>query len=330
MTTIRDVARHASVAAMTVSRVLNDPESVAPDTRARVQQAIDELHYIPNRLGIGLRSRHTRVLALVVSDIRNPFAIKQILGVSTAARQHDYTVIFVHTDASPDEEMAQLRSLVERRVDGVILSPVLNTPDAVQFLLEQRIPVVVLDYPMPEVDVDTVRCDSVIAAHGLTEHLISLGHERIAMLSGSAKIVTARERAAGYASAMAAAGLGEQVLFGEYSAESGGVMAETVLRTDRQPTAFVTANNFIALGAARAAIREGLRIPEDLSIVTFDDPGEDFVLDPFFTGVVQPVKKMASIATGLLLERINGDGQAPGREILLPMAFEQRASTAPA
>jgi LacI family transcriptional regulator len=330
MPNIRDVARHASVAPMTVSRVINQPDSVAPETRERVEASIAALHYVPNRLGQGLRSKRTMVIALVVSDISNPFAIKQILGVGNAARAHGFNVIFTHTNASPTDERAQLRSLVERRVDGVVLSPVENTPDSIEFLQSQGLPVVVVDYPMPDNDVDIVRCDSVSAADHLTKRLLDLGHTRISMISGQKSIVTARERAEGYATAMKAAGLDTDVHFGEFSPESGYRLTAQLLDRASAPTAIVTANNFIALGAARAAVAAGVSVPGQLSLSTFDGLGTDLVLDPFFSGASQPVEQIASIATTMLLERVMGQYTGPGREVVLPMEFVDRTSTGPA
>ncbi len=312
---------------MTVSRVINQPDSVAPDTRRRVEESILALRYVPNRLSQSLRHKRTMVIALVVSDISNPFAIKQILGVGNYARSHGYNVIFTHTSASPIEEMSQLRSLVERRVDGVVLSPVRNTPDATEFLQSQGLPVVVLDYPMPENDVDTVRCDSISAARELTEQLLSLGHERITMLSGPENIVTARERAVGYSQAMLAARLVPEVHFGSFTSESGYRVASELLATPDAPTAFLTANNLIALGAARAAAALNVPVPGALSISTFDGLGTDLVLDPFFTGAMQPVEELASLATSMLMERVLGTYTGTGREVVLPTEIRVHSST---
>ncbi|GAA3634841.1 substrate-binding domain-containing protein [Microbacterium awajiense] len=329
MANIRDVARHASVAPMTVSRVLNQPDAVSVETRMRVEAAIQELKYVPNMVGQGLRKRRTMALGLLVSDITNPFAIQQIQGVTRAARESDYTVIFGHTESSPAEEMRQLRSLIERRVDGVLLSPVYGTPEAIDFVREQSLPIVVLDYAMPDMDVDVVRCDTRAASRELTRYVLERGHERIAMLSGDEAIITARDRATGFQEAMAEAGLPAPVSFGHYTSESGFEMAMGMLDSPRRPTALVTASNFIAMGAAEAAQELGLAVPDDLSIVTFDNARTDMVHDPFFTGVVQPVTEMSSAATVMLLDRILGRYDGPGRDEIFPTSFEAHRSTAP-
>ena len=329
LATIREVAERAGVAPMTVSRVINTPDLVATATRSRVAQAIRELNYIPNRLGLGLRTNQTMVVALVVGDISNPYAIEQILGVSEAAKARNYNLIFTHTSSSAEEELAQLRNIIERRVDGIILAPVLSTPDAVRFVQEQNVPIVVLDYEMPETDVDVVRTDGEAGAAHLTRHLIELGHTRIAMLSGTREAATARERAEGYRAAMLAAGLDPRVSFGAFTTESGYDLAREVLSSPERPTALVTASNFIGLGAARQARELGLVIPEDLSIVTFDNLGAETTLDPFFTGMVQPVKQLAVTATEMLLDRVTGKFSGPGRDIVEQMAFDVQRSSAP-
>lgn len=315
---------------MTVSRVLNSPDSVSPKTRARVQAVIAELNYVPNMIGQTLRTNRTMVIALVVAEISNPFAIQQIRSVGDAARRDGYTVLFAHTEASAENELTQLRALVQRRVDGIVLAPVTNRPDSVDFVQGQGLPISVIGYPMPENDVDVVRCDTGTASRQLTEYLIALGHERLAMLSGPRDIVTAQERTDGFVAALRGAGISAVALHNApYTVEGGYRMGLSVLGSHDRPTAIVTANNFIAIGAAKAARELGMRVPEDVSIVTFDNARSDSVLDPFFTGIIQPAAEMAELATGMLLDRLAGDYDGAGREVILPTRFEVHDSTAP-
>ena len=326
MVTMKDVAARAGVAPTTVSRVLNQPDAVAEPTRSRVRAAIDELHYVPNRLGQGLLRRRTMMLALVVNDITNPFAIQQVRGVTAAAREEGFTVVFAHSDRNPDQELRELRALIERRVDGIILAPVRSTPDAVDFVQATRTPIVVLDYRMSHNDVDTVRCDTGSAASELTRSLIELGHQRITMLSGPQDVVTASDRAEGYNAEMARAGLPPHVLWGKYEVGSGDAMATAVLSGPERPTALLTAGNYIALGAARAARRVGLRIPEDVSIVTFDSAQDDSGVVPFFTGAVQPIARMAETATRLLFDRVLYGYDGPARDRVFEVQFTHHLS----
>ncbi|MEO7016425.1 MAG: LacI family DNA-binding transcriptional regulator [Leifsonia sp.] len=329
MPTIKDVASRAGVAPMTVSRVLNEPATVAQPTRERVLAAIEELHYVPNKLGQGLLRRRTMMLALVVNDITNPFAIEQVRGVTRVAREHGFTVVFAHSDSSSQDEMRELRALIERRVDGIILAPVRNTPDAVDFVQGTGTPIAVVDYRMPSNDVDVVRSDTRGASFELTRQLLGLGHRLIAMLSGDAEIVTAFDRAAGYEDAMNAHGEPPETVWGQYEVHSGWEMAQAVLSRPDRPTALVTAGNYIAQGAARAATEMGLRVPEDVSIVTFDNAETTSILEPFFTGAVQPVSLMAETATRLLLDRVIDGYSGPGRDVTLDVTFETHRSAGP-
>jgi len=330
MATIREVASRAGVAPITVSRVLNAPGSVAPATRARVEAVVAELNYVPNVLGQGLRHKRTKTIGLVVADIRNPFHVAMIEAVEEVAHAHGYAVLLVNSAASDVREREQLRTLIARRVDGILLVPVYNTPESVDYVQQHAIPVAVIGYPMPDNAVDVVRCDSLQAARELTEYLIGLGHRRLAMLTGPERIVTARDRAAGYTLAVAAAGLpvaDNPIVYGQFDPVVSRRLARDLLTGPTPPTAIVTASNFIALGTAHAAADVGLDVPEDLSIATFDAPWTEFVLDPFFTGIVQPAADLARTAADHLFDAIDGRGKV--RDTILPTTFEVHASTAP-
>ena len=330
MANIKEVARAAGVSPITVSRVLNEPETVSLATRSKVEAAITSLNYVPNIVGQALRHKKTNTIALVISDIRNPFYVPMIRAVEAVASAHGYDVLLANTEASAETEMRQLRALVGRRVDGVVLAPVYNTPDSVSFLQSHNVPATVVDYQMPQNDVNVVRCDTRTATTMLTQHLIDLGHCRLAMITGPQGIVTAQDRAEGYRDALRRAGLSIQdnpVHFGEFDPRSGHHLATKVLSADGRPTALVTASNFIAIGATHAARELGLRVPEDLSIVTFDAPRSELVLDPFFTSVVQPAFEIAEVATNLLFEELSGQGVRIHREVILPTTLEVNSST---
>jgi DNA-binding LacI/PurR family transcriptional regulator len=184
---------------------------------------------------------------------------------------------------------------------------------------------------MPDNKVDQVRCDTQTAAEAITRYLIGLGHRHLAMLSGPQEIVSATERADGFRAAIRRAKLPLRqcpVEFGKFDPHSGYEMARALLETSHRPTALVTANNFIALGAARAAQDLGIRIPEDVSIVTFDGARPEYVYDPFFTGVYQPTEEMGRTAAELLFRRIVEGSDDEPRDIVLPTRVETYSSTA--
>jgi LacI family transcriptional regulator len=331
MATIHDVARRAGVASITVSRVINNSGYVSQATREHVEAAIAELGYVPNRLARSLRSKRTNTLALVLTDITNPFFTTLARGVEDTASDAEFTVIFCNTDESETKEQKYLQVLLQQQVDGILLVPARSTPDSVELIHKQGTPVVVLDRRMPPgVEVDVVRCDSEDGAYRLVHLLIGLGHRQIAILSGPRGVSTAEDRVAGYRRAMLPAGLGDQlnlVYFGAFTQSSGYEMAQQALTVNPQPTAFFAANNFIAIGALKALRDSGLRVPEDIAIVAFDDLPWNLETFPFFTVAAQPAYDMGCRATRLLLARLAGDAPEPCQEVILPTELIVRQSS---
>ena len=337
MSTINDVAKLAGVSAMTVSRVINNSGYIGRETRSRVEAAIAELAYVPNAVGRQLRSKQTKMLALVLSDIMNPFFTTIARGVEDVARARGFSVMFCNTDESEAEEAQYLLMLVQRQVDGVLLVPASTSGKPLRLLSSHHMPVVVLDRRIQSRQIDSVRSDSEAGAYTLTQHLIGLGHRRIAMLTGRRSVSTSIDRVAGYCRAMFDAGIeldddlvryGEYN-YGEYNQVDGNRMAQEVVALDPRPTAIFAANNFIAFGAMRGLRGAGLRVPEDVSIVAFDDLPVAWLSDPFMTVVDQPAYEIGRRAAELLLSRLDGTISGPGREVVLPSELIIRRSSGP-
>ena len=330
MSTIRDVAQRAGVSPMTVSRVINRSGYVSQDARARVEATVAELGYVPNTLARSLRFRRTKTLALVLTDITNPFFTTLARGVEDAASEQGFHVIFCNTDESESEQAEHLTVLVQKRVDGLLLVPARSSAEPVAFLREQGVPVVVLDRRVPDCSVDSVRCDSEAGACALVRLLLELGHRHIAVLSGPEAVSTAHDRVAGCRRAMTEAGLDPallQVHWGEFTQDGGNKMMHEVLKATPRPTALFAANNFIAIGAYRALRAAGLTVPDDMAMVAFDDLPEGLVLDPFFTVVSQPTYEMGRRATEILLAHLSGENQMGCEEIVLPFELIVRRSS---
>ena len=316
---------------MTVSRVINDSGYVSPEARARVQGAIAELGYMPNVLARQLRSKRTKTIALVLTDIANPFFTTIARGVEDAARDQGYAVMFCNTDESETEEMEYVRVLIQRQVDGVLLVPATDSSASLQLLNKHGLPVVVLDRRLTAGRVDEVRTDSEAGAYVVVRHLLDLGHRRIAVLTGPETVSTAVDRVAGYRRAMAEEGLRPDdglVVFGGYNEASGYEMTRLILAAEPRPTAIFAANNFIAFGAIGALREAGLRAPEDMSIAVFDDLPPGWVFDPFLTVVSQPAYEIGKQAAELMLERLAGKAPVEPRTIVLPSELIIRRSTA--
>lgn len=330
MPTIHDVAKHAGVGSITVSRVINNSGYISPETRERVQKAITDLGYVPNTLARSLRSRRTNTVALIITDITNPFFTTLARGVEDAANEAGYTVIFCNTDESAAKEEKYLNVLLQKQVDGLLLVPAQCSVNTIRQIMKHGTPVVVLDRRIPEVDVDTVRCDALDGAYQLTRYLISLGHRQIAVMSGAVGISTADDRVTGYRMALEEAGItvAEDYLFrGDFTPESGYSMTRQALKLPLRPTALIAANNFITIGAMKALQEVGLDVPEDIALVGFDDLPPALVTFPFFTVASQPAYEMGTRAMKLLLQRLEGNELDHFQEIILPTQLIIRHSS---
>jgi LacI family transcriptional regulator len=331
MATIHDVAKRAGVAPITVSRVINHSGYFSQDTRERVEAAIAELEYVPNRLARSLRSKRTNTLALVLTDITNPFFTTVARGVEDTASDAGFTVVFCNTDESETEERKYLQVVLQQQVDGILLVPARSTPESVEMIQKQGTPVVVLDRKMPPTtQVDVVRCENVEGAYQLVKLLIGLGHRQIAVLSGPKIVSTAEDRVVGYQQAMSEAGLNETtdlIYYGAFTQDSGYELTRKVLAVQPPPTAIFAANNLIGIGALKATQDAGLHVPEDIAMVSYDDLPANLVTFPFFTVAVQPAYEMAKKATQLLLARLSGGPSIPCQEVVLPTEIIIRKSS---
>lgn len=327
MTTIHDVAKRAGVAAITVSRVINNEGYVSQETRRKVEAAVSELDYIPNSLGLSLRSKRTQTLALVLTDIINPFWTTVARGVEDAAYKQGYHIIIGNTEDSSEKQEEYLLLLMKKQVDGFLFVPasynVFNT------LQKRGVPCVILDRHFPFSQLDSVRCDSVGGAYGLTKHLLELGHQHIAVITGRKDHTTAIDRVEGYLQAMQEAAVtdDQQIYWGEYTQQAGYEHTVQILQSNPQPTAIFATNNFIAIGVIHALRQYGVRVPEDISVVAFDDLPEALTIDPFFTIAAQPAYEMGQRATELLLSRLAGVGPEGYQEIVLPVEIIIRKSS---
>ena len=330
MPTIRDVAKLAGVAPITVSRVINDSGYVSEKTRQCVEQAVEELGYVPNMLGHSLRFKQTMTIAVVITDITNPFWTTVTRGVEDVAQANGYSIILCNTDESEDKQKQYLQMLLRRRIDGILLVPACSEAESIRMIQQQEIPVVLMDRQVPGVDVDIVRSDSEEGAYRITEHLLSLGHQRIAMLAGPQSVSTSIDRVNGYRRAFREAGLSksaEQIFWGEFTQEAGYKMAQQMLTELPDVTALVAANNFIAIGAMQLLNEKKLRVPEDIALVTVDDIPPALTITPFFTVATQSALEMGKQAAQLLLDRVIGTIDTPYQEIILPVQITIRASS---
>jgi LacI family transcriptional regulator len=323
---IREVARLAEVSPATVSRVLNDSASVRDENRARVMRAVEQLDYRPNRLARNLRRRQATAIGVVVSDIANPHFGEAVRVVEDAAFRAGYRVLLCNTDETPAKQREYLRMLADERVQGVIVSPADRAGTGVEALLRLGIPVVAFDRMIDDPRTDSVVCDNIEGVRRATEHLIWLGHERIAYVGGRADVETGAERLEGYLRAMRSSGHVPVTVDGGFrTAPAETAVADLLARAESRPTALIVANNLMTLGALTAIGAAGLRVPHDVALVGVDDPAWAKLIDPPLTTLSQPVRDIGATAMRLLAERIDGR-RTEARRAVLPLRLEVRRS----
>lgn len=319
--TIRDVARRAGVSVATVSRVVNrSPHRVTPATERRVRSAVRALGYRANIIAQGLKNRSSRTVALIVPDISNPFFPAIARGIEDTARAHGYAVLLCNTYEDLDRENAYLGLLRNRWVDGVIFATVGSNTRHLRALRRARLPVVLVARDVEGLAIDTVRVDNFRGEYEATQHLLRLGHRRIAHIAGPPALHVAAERRRGYLEALRTAGLEEEAVIveGDFTAD-GGRRAMTAALHARPPvTAVAAANDLMAIGALEALRQLAARVPEDVAVVGFDDITFASLVSPALTTVAQPKYRMGQMAMERLLQLLQGGDARTRQTVLVP------------
>jgi LacI family transcriptional regulator len=328
MATLVDVARRAGVSPMTVSRVIRGVGPVSDEMRNRVEQAIAEAGYVPNAVARSLRARRSDTIALLLSDMTNPFFTTVAQGVEAAATAAGLALLIANSHESEAEEQRLVETLLQRRVDGICFVPAGDGAATIRQATENTTPVVAIDRRPKVRSADVVRSDSIGGARQLGELITSLGHRDTAILTGPAGVSTADDRVKGFREAVAdcAGARPPKVFRGTFTIDSGRSMALEAMALRSRPTALFAANNFIAIGALHALDELGIRVPDDVAVVAFDDLPPAMVVFPFLTVVAQPAFEMGQQSVGLLLDRLSGRARK-AQEIVLPTELVVRRSS---
>jgi len=328
---MQDVAREAGVSVNTVSRALAGKPDVSPETRARVLEVAERLGYRPNKLARGLRSNKTGTIGVVVTDIANPFFGALVKGVERAARQHDYSIILQDTDEDYEREREAIQVMLAERVDGLLITPVQTGTETIEELKEAGLPFVLLGRHFDDLETDYVVTDDVEGGFLATEHLIKLGHKRIAMINGPLHISSARERFQGYKKALDHYGieLDESIVSaGATTTEEGYELTKSLLDRPARPTAIFAYSDFVAFGVMRAIREARLKVPEDVAVVGYDDVEFSSHLEVPLTTVKIPKGLLGERAVESLLNKIDGKvSDRKPEQIVLQVKVVTRAST---
>lgn len=327
MATLADVARLAGVSTATVSHVINGTRAVREETRRAVEAAIKATNYSPNTLARSLATASTRTIAVVMSAISNPYFGQVLQGIESEAVRAGYTLLLADSRDDAEHELTVVRNMHERRVDGMVLAPSADAGEALKYLRDQSVPVVLADRLIDD-RYDQVGPENAEPTARLVDHLAELGHTRIAMVSGLSGLSTTEERLQGYREALQRNGLDfdpELLVEGRSETESAACAAERLLELPERPTAIIAANNSMTIGVMQALHTAGLRVPDDIALVGFDDfPWAD-CFSPRLTVIAQPCEEIGRTAARLLLRRL-ADRDAEPETHRLPSRLVHRNS----
>jgi len=326
--TIRDVAREAGVSVATVSRVLNDSGPVRESTRQRVREAARRLHFSPNTTARSLSTSQTKTLGVLLPDVYGEFFSEIMRGIDQQARRRGFHVLLsgAHNEAAEVEAAVHA---MRGRVDGLILMAAELDPEVLERSLPDRVPVVLINADHDASRFNTINVDNYGGAAAMTRHLLGLGHREIRLICGSASNRDATERRRGFEDTLWRAGITprpEWILPGDFTEASGYAATEQLLREVPRPTAIFAANDSMAVGALSAARSAGLRVPEDVAVVGFDDVPIARYVNPALTTVRVAISKLGACAAERLFEAIRAQNRHDRKHELQPTELVIRSS----
>ncbi len=310
MPNIKDVAEKANVSITTVSHVINETRYVSDELVARVHKAMEDLDYRPNSLARGLRSGKTKTIGLVIPDISNQFFAEISRKIEDKGFEYDYSVILCNTDDDKNKEKNYIDVLIAKQIDGILFISTGDYSGNLEKTIDFKIPIVVVDRDisqMNEINADIVLVDNNDGGYKATKYLIDLEHKRIACIAGPSQTTPGAERIAGYQRALAEAHIGfdeNLIKQGDYRYASGERAMRDLLNQSQPPTAVFACNDMMALGAYQAIYNHGMKIPDDISIIGFDNIPLSQAVYPTLTTMEQPIAELAKLAVDFLINKI--------------------------
>jgi LacI family transcriptional regulator len=321
-TNIKDIAHITNLSITTVSRVLNGKTKqyrISEKSRKKILEAAEELNYIPNQIAVNLQSGKTRTIALIIPSLINPFFSRIAGQINLELQRMGYFTLISDSDENVEIEKEDLKQLISRNVEGIIIAPCGNNLDQLKLIQDQNIPVVCLDRYIEGLDIPFVSTDNYTGAYLATKHFIKNGHSAIACIQGIESSMPNKLRIKGFKAALKEAGIKTASISGyDFSVQNGYTETLLLMHSMVKPTAIFAMSNTIALGCMKALKENGYRIPEDISLIAYDDhPYLDYLSTPL-TCVAQPVDDICKIAVRLLFSRINNEEIKASKVFLKP------------
>lgn len=327
--TIKDVAILANVSTATVSRVVNRQGGIKSKTEERVQKAIEQLSYIPNALARSMVRKQTNTIGVIIPDINNPFFPLLVSGIEQQARKKGYFTILCNSNESPEIESELIQVLLERSVDGLIITTADECGYQLQPVIDRMIPVVAVDRQIKNFEVDTVLVGNVDGAYQATRHLILQGHTKIAIIRGPQKTTPGYERFVGFQRALAEYNIDLDegyVMEGDFREQSGYECTKKLFKLNEPPTAIFTSNNLITLGCLKALTEIGWVLGEQVGLIGFDDLDFAEFVNPPLTVVSRPMRQLGEAAFDLLYAQMTNQEDRPKRHYVLSPEIKIRQS----
>lgn len=325
---IKDVAEQAGVSVATVSRVLNNSDSVKPDTFQKVMMVIEEMGYKPNAIARSLKVKNTKTIGIMIPDISSHFYPEVVRGIEDIANMYEYNVVLCNTDLKREKELKYLDVLTEKQSDGIIYMSNIITGQLAYSFQNLKIPVVLISAEYGELP--TVLIDNIAASKDMVKYLIEKGHKRIGMIAGQQNdYVAGISRVTGYYKALEEAGISVDeglIAYGNYRFKSGYEGGKKLLTQENRPTAIFTASDEMALGVIRAATELKLSIPTDLAVAGFDNIDMAEKICPSLTTIAQPMYEMGAVGMRLLTKILNNE-ELEENKIILNYRLIEREST---
>jgi len=328
---MRDIATRAQVSTATVSHVINDSAYVGPQLRERVLKAIQELNYHPNWMARSLRTKRTKTIGMIIPDISNPFFPTVVRGAEDVLNRAGYTLLIGNSENDPAKEENYYHAFLQKRVDGLLLvaSPTVKPPAYLRQHNLEELPVVYVDRWFPGLRGDVVLADNVGGSYLAVRHMINAGHRRIGIITLPLALPGGRLRLKGYLQALQEYGIPaaeELIREGKFDLHSGYEQTMALLRMEARPTGLFISNLVLTMGCLQAVAELGMRFPQDLAVVSFDDVDWFALMRPSITAVAQPAYGLGATGARVLVERLMGVASGPRRRIVLKTELVVRDS----